>query len=158
MAHTTLISATIVAGLIASSIGPAQTHSGRMAQHDSAASVQDPSVVDDAVHAARPLFPTRRLVVPYDRVGVFYEPSLSCWTWIPKNLGWERAWDCNHQTFHGELARNSGYKQFVPPFSPISTFYSYGPSYPSCWAWLPTKLGLRRLNVCHWPYGLGYDY
>jgi hypothetical protein len=50
------------------------------------------------------------------------------------------------------------YRQFVPPFTPISAFYSYGPSYPSCWTWLPTDSGWRRVYVCHWPYGLGYDY
>ena len=74
------------------------------------------------------------------------------------NLGWQRVWDCKNGDFHGELARSSRYGQFVPPVSGISAFYSYGPSYPSCWTRLPTKLGWQRLNVCHWPYGLGYDY
>ena len=50
------------------------------------------------------------------------------------------------------------YRQFVPPFTPISAFYSYGPSYPSCWTSLPTDSGWRRVYVCHWPYGRGYDY
>ncbi len=158
MAHTTLICATIAAGLIVAPMARAQARSGRITLHDNAASLQDPSLLDEGAYAGRPLFPTRRLVVPYDRVGVFYEASLSCWTWIPKNLGWQRAWDCNNKSFQGELAHDAGTKQLVPPFSAISTFYSYGPSYPSWWAWLPTKLGLRRLNVCHWPYGLGYAY
>jgi hypothetical protein len=50
------------------------------------------------------------------------------------------------------------YGQFVPPFVGISAFYSYGPSYPSCWTWLPAPSGWRRVYVCNWPYGLGYDY
>jgi hypothetical protein len=101
--------------------------------------------------ADRPFFPNRWLVTPYDRVGVFYEPHLSCWTWVPMNSGWQRLWDCKNpeQVPHG---------QFVPPFAPISTFYAYGPSYPSCWTRLPTRLGWRRTWVCNWPYGLGYAY
>jgi hypothetical protein len=50
------------------------------------------------------------------------------------------------------------YGQFVPPFAPISLFYSYGPSYPSCWTWLPAPSGWRRVYVCNWPYVAGYDY
>ena len=40
------------------------------------------------------LFPYRRFVTPVDGVGVFYEPYLSCWTWIPRDLGWQRVWEC----------------------------------------------------------------
>jgi len=58
--------------------------------------------------------------------------------------------------YGGFFGRPSG--PFVPPFAPISTFYAYGPSYPSCWTWLPTRFGWRRTWVCNWPYGLGYGY
>jgi hypothetical protein len=66
---------------------------------------------------------------------------------------------------HGEPAHGPAFvgrpffhRQFVPPFAGISAFYAYGPSYPTCWTWLPTHLGWRRAWVCNWPYGLGYDY
>jgi hypothetical protein len=101
--------------------------------------------------ADRPHFPNRWLVTPYDRVGVFYEPHLSCWTWVPMNSGWQRVWDCKNP-------QRVPPGQFVPPFAPISAFYAYGPSYPSCWTRLRTRLGWRRTWVCNWPYGLGYDY
>ena len=159
---TSLASLATAVAMVTASIDPAQTGSGRIALRDSAAyvqvgdglrgaPVQNPRLVGQWDYAGRPFFPSRRLVTPYDGVGVFYEPFLSCWTWIPANLGWQRVLDCKN-------AGSSRYGQFVAPFSGISAFYSYGPSYPSCWTWLPTKTGRRRLNVCHWPYGLGYDY
>jgi hypothetical protein len=40
------------------------------------------------------LFPYRRFITPVDRVGVFYEPYLSCWTWVPTDFGWQRVWEC----------------------------------------------------------------
>lgn len=64
--------------------------------------------------------------------------------------------------FHGEFVPGHRpffpYRRFVPPFVGISAFYAYGPSYPSCWTQLPTDFGWRRVWVCNWPYGLGYDY
>jgi hypothetical protein len=103
--------------------------------------------------ADRPHFPNRWLVTPNDRVGAFYEPHLSCWTWVPMNSGWRRVWECKHP---GRAFAPHG--PFVPPFTPISAFYAYGPSYPSCWIRLPRQVGWRRTWVCDWPYGLGYDY
>jgi hypothetical protein len=58
----------------------------------------------------------------------------------------------------GPAAFGRPYGPFVPPFAPISAFYAYGPSYPSCWTWLPARFGWRRTWVCNWPYGLGYGY
>jgi hypothetical protein len=33
-------------------------------------------------------------ITPFDGVGVFYEPFLSCWTWVPAGFGWQRVWQC----------------------------------------------------------------
>ena len=35
-----------------------------------------------------------QFVTPVDGVGVFYEQYLSCWTWVPAGLGWQRVWEC----------------------------------------------------------------
>jgi hypothetical protein len=35
-----------------------------------------------------------QFVTPVDGVGVFYEPHLLCWTWVPAGLGWQRVWQC----------------------------------------------------------------
>jgi hypothetical protein len=33
-------------------------------------------------------------ITPVDGVGVFYEPFVSCWTWVPADFGWQRVWEC----------------------------------------------------------------
>lgn len=58
------------------------------------ASFRGPAFVGRWEDFGRPFYPFRRLVIPYDGVGVFYEPHLSCWTWVPADLGWERVWEC----------------------------------------------------------------
>lgn len=63
------------------------------------ASVPPPAWVGQWEFANRALYPHRTLVTPYDRVGVFWEPFLTCWTWIPSNLGWQRVWECK-DLFH----------------------------------------------------------
>lgn len=58
------------------------------------ASTQGPELLARWQYVGLPFFPYRRLVTPYDGVGVFYESHLSCWTWVPADLGWQRVWEC----------------------------------------------------------------
>jgi len=58
--------------------------------------VQGPAVAGRSPFIGRPFFPYRRFITPFDRVGVFYEPYLSCWTWVPMNFGWQRVWECKY--------------------------------------------------------------
>src|SRR5215469_6173339 len=58
------------------------------------ASIRGAAFAGRWVYVDRPFYPYRRLVTPYDGVGVFWEPHLSCWTWVPADLGWQRVWEC----------------------------------------------------------------
>ena len=58
------------------------------------ASTQGPELLARWQYVGLPFWPYRRLVTPYDGVGVYYEDHLSCWTWVPADLGWQRIWEC----------------------------------------------------------------
>jgi len=58
------------------------------------ASTQRPELLARWQYVGLPFWPYRRLVTPYDGVGVYYEDHLSCWTWVPVDLGWQRIWEC----------------------------------------------------------------
>jgi hypothetical protein len=60
--------------------------------------VRGPAFVGRSAFVGRPFFPYRRFITPFDGVGVFYEPYLSCWTWVPTNFGWQRVWECKYPT------------------------------------------------------------
>jgi hypothetical protein len=35
-----------------------------------------------------------QFITPVDGVGVFHQPYLSCWTWVPADFDWQRVWEC----------------------------------------------------------------
>jgi hypothetical protein len=41
--------------------------------------------------------------------------------------------------------------RFVGPFVGL-----YASGYSSCWTWVPTSIGWRRVWACDYPYGYGY--
>ena len=120
MTYNKLASLALTALLATAAIGPPQAQAGdRRARGDDLDATQARASSNTSVansvyvsrwQADRPRFPNRWLVTPYDRVGVFYEPHLSCWTWVPMNSGWQRVWECKNP----ERVTPG---QFVPPFA-----------------------------------------
>lgn len=67
---------------------------GQSCRHDQP--IPSRPFVSERAFLGRPFYPYRRLITPYDGIGVFYFPHLSCWTWIPTSVGWQRVWECKY--------------------------------------------------------------
>ncbi|HEY6254779.1 MAG TPA: hypothetical protein VIY51_03205 [Xanthobacteraceae bacterium] len=63
--------------------------------------VRGPAFVGRRAFIGRPFFPYRRFITPFDGVGIFYAPYLSCWTWVPTDFGWLRVWECKYPYAYG---------------------------------------------------------